>query len=210
MDRRAVVTMLLSLAATGCASDGGDSDGELHEVDYTRPLYDEAHFVPGVPSGTLRRGHRRQSVAYPTAEQPGTVVVDTQAHFLYLVQPEGKAIRYGIGIGRDGFLWKGRAIVGAKREWPNWTPPAEMIARDARLGAFSGVAGGMQGGTDNPLGARALYLHRDGRDTLYRIHGTTDAGAIGSAVTSGCVRMLNIDVIDLYRRVPNGATVVVL
>jgi lipoprotein-anchoring transpeptidase ErfK/SrfK len=208
IDRRAVVAMLLSVAATGCASDGGG--GELLEVDYARPLYDEAHFVPGVPSGTLLRKHRRQSVAYPTDEQAGTVVVDTSERFLYLVQPGGRAIRYGIGIGRDGFLWKGRATVGAKREWPAWTPPPEMIARDPRLGAFGGGAGGMEGRTDNPLGARALYLHRGGRDTLYRIHGTTDAGSIGSDVTSGCVRMLNVDVIDLYRRVPRGTTVVVL
>ncbi|MDN2581409.1 L,D-transpeptidase [Aquibium sp. ELW1220] len=208
VDRRAFVAMLLSFAAAGCASDG--ADGELLEVDYPRPVFEEAHFVPGVPSGVLRRKHRRQIVAYPTAEQQGTVVVDTGTRFLYLVHPGGRAIRYGIGIGRDGFLWKGRAIVGAKREWPTWTPPPEMIARDPRLGALGGAAGGMAGGTDNPLGARALYLHRDGRDTLYRIHGTTDAGSIGSDVTSGCVRMLNIDVIDLYRRVPQGATVVVL
>ncbi|WP_187972864.1 L,D-transpeptidase [Aquibium microcysteis] len=208
VDRRTFVAMVLSVAATGCASDG--TDGELLEVDYARPVFDEAHFVPGVPSGTLRRKHRRQVVAYLTAEQPGTVVVETGARFLYLVQPGGRAIRYGIGIGREGFLWKGRATVGAKRAWPTWTPPAEMIARDPRLGAFGGGAGGMSGGTDNPLGARALYLHRDGRDTLYRIHGTNDAGSLGSEVTAGCVRMLNVDVIDLYDRVPQGATVVVL
>jgi len=205
-NRRSALAMLLSVAVGGCASDGG----ELMDVDYARPLFDEAHFVPGVPSGTVPKKFRRQTVADPTGEPAGTVVVDTGARFLYLVQPGGRAIRYGIGIGRDGFRWKGRATVGAKREWPAWTPPPEMIARDPRLGAFGGAAGGMQGGTDNPLGARALYLHQDGRDTLYRIHGTTDAGSIGSDVTSGCVRMLNLDVIDLYGRVPRGATVVVI
>lgn len=198
--------MLLAIMATGCASD----DGELLDVDYARPLFDEAHFVPGVRSGTLPKTFRRQIVPDPTGEPAGTVVVDTGARLLYLVQPGGRAIRYGIGIGRDGFRWKGRATVGAKREWPTWTPPAEMIARDPRLGAFGGGAGGMPGGTDNPLGARALYLHQDGRDTLYRIHGTNDAGSIGSDVTAGCVRMLNLDVIDLYARVPRGATVVVV
>lgn len=206
IDRRALLAMFLSIAATGCASGGG----ELLDVDYARPLFDEEHFVPGIPAGTLRKEFRRQTVVYPTGERAGTVVVDTGKRFIYLVQPGGRAIRYGIGIGRDGFRWKGRATVGAKRAWPTWTPPPEMIAREPRLGAFGGGAGGMQGGTDNPLGARALYLHQDGRDTLYRIHGTTDAGSIGSGVTSGCVRMLNVDVIDLYQRVPKGAMVVVL
>ena len=141
----------------------------------------------------------RQVVNYATNEKPGTVVVDTRRHFLYLVMPGGKAMRYGIGVARTGFEWTGTHKVTAKREWPSWTPPAEMHARQPGLPKF------MEGGPNNPMGARALYLG----STLYRIHGTNEPWTIGHSVSSGCIRMTNEDVIDLYKRVPVGAHVVV-
>jgi lipoprotein-anchoring transpeptidase ErfK/SrfK len=150
---------------------------------------------------------QRQVVKFRTAEKPGTIVIDADRHFLYFVLPDFQAIRYGIGVGRDGFGWAGVVSVGRKAEWPTWTPPASMIERDPRLAEY---AGGMPGGPDNPLGARAIYLYEDGRDTIYRIHGTSEPWSIGLSVSSGCFRMVNEDVIDLYERVERGAKVIVL
>ena len=134
-------------------------------------------------------------------------MVDPGQRYLYLVQGNGKAIRYGIGVGREGFGWNGEATIQRKQQWPWWYPPVEMQARDERARRY---ANGMEGGPSNPLGARALYLYKGGRDTLYRIHGTNEPQSIGRAVSSGCIRMLNADVIDLYDRVPIGTRVVVL
>ncbi|WP_417579963.1 L,D-transpeptidase [Pelagibacterium sp.] len=142
----------------------------------------------------------RQVISYRTSEAPGTVIVDTRQHYLFLVMPNGKAMRYGIGVARTGFEWSGTHRVSAKREWPSWTPPAEMHARQPGLPQF------MPGGPNNPMGARALYLG----STLYRIHGTNEPWSIGRSVSSGCIRMTNEDVIDLYGRVPVGAKVVVV
>lgn len=142
----------------------------------------------------------RQVVNFSTSEAPGTVIVDTRQHFLFYVMPEGKAMRYGIGVARVGFEWRGTERVSSKREWPSWTPPAEMHARQPGLPRF------MEGGPNNPMGARALYLG----STLYRIHGTNEPWTIGQSVSSGCIRMTNQDVIDLYGRVPVGAKVVVI
>ena len=149
----------------------------------------------------------RQVVADPTGERPGTVVIDTASRFLYLVRDDGQAMRYGVGIGREGFSWSGRATIAYKRAWPTWTPPAEMIVREPELEPYRH---GMPPGIDNPLGARALYIFQDGRDTLYRLHGNQDERAIGKAVSSGCVRLLQQDVIDLYERVPGGTPIVVV
>jgi lipoprotein-anchoring transpeptidase ErfK/SrfK len=143
---------------------------------------------------------QRQIVSYRGNERPGTIVVDTNDKFLYLVQEGGRAIRYGIGVGRPGFEWAGRKTVSMKREWPSWRPPAEMLKRRPDLPRF------MEGGPDNPLGARALYLG----SSLYRIHGTNEPHTIGQAVSSGCIRMLNEDVVDLYKRVKVGTTVIVI
>ena len=162
--------------------------------------YYQAH--GGVPAD-----FRRQVVDFRTAEKPGTIIIDGNRHFLYLVLPGFKAIRYGIGVGREGFGWAGIVNVGRKVEWPTWTPPAEMIARDPKAAKY---AGGMPGGPDNPLGARALYLFEGNRDTIYRIHGTTEPWSIGLDISSGCIRMNNEDVIDLYNRVEVGAKVIVL
>ena len=142
----------------------------------------------------------RQEVAYPGREVPGTIIVDTENKFLYLIEDGGRALRYGIGVGRPGFLWAGIKTVTAKREWPDWRPPAQMIARRPDLPRF------MPGGIDNPLGARALYLG----SSLYRIHGSNEPWTIGSNVSSGCIRMRNEDVTDLYGRVKVGTKVVVI
>jgi lipoprotein-anchoring transpeptidase ErfK/SrfK len=142
----------------------------------------------------------RLEVAYPGREAPGTIIVDTANKFLYLIETDGRALRYGIGVGRPGFLWAGVKTVTAKREWPDWRPPAEMLARRPDLPRF------MPGGIDNPLGARALYLG----SSLYRIHGSNEPGTIGTNVSSGCIRMRNEDVTDLYQRVKVGTKVVVI
>jgi lipoprotein-anchoring transpeptidase ErfK/SrfK len=141
-----------------------------------------------------------QSVAYAGREKPGTIVIDTPQHFLYLVEPGGTARRYGIGVGRPGFTWAGTKEISAKREWPDWRPPAEMLQRRPDLPSF------MAGGPENPLGARAMYLG----SSLYRIHGSNEPWTIGTEVSSGCIRMRNEDVIDLYDRVKVGTVVVVI
>ncbi|MCJ2125269.1 L,D-transpeptidase [Methylobacterium sp. J-077] len=144
--------------------------------------------------------YRRQEVAFAGPQRPGTIVIDTSAKHLYLVQPGQRALRYGIGVGRPGFAWSGLKTVSRKAEWPDWTPPAEMLARRPDLPRH------MAGGPANPLGARALYLG----SSLYRIHGTNEPGTIGQSVSSGCIRMMNEDVVDLYERVPVGTRVEVL
>lgn len=143
---------------------------------------------------------RRQVVTYATHETPGTIIIDTPNTYLYLITGNGRAIRYGIGVGRDGFTWSGIQTISKKTEWPNWTPPAEMIARQPYLPRF------MAGGLGNPLGARALYLG----GTVYRIHGTNAPETIGTHVSSGCIRLTNADVTDLYSRVNVGTKVIVL
>ncbi len=153
-----------------------------------------------VGNKTTSPQYLRQIVAYRTNERPGTVIVNTAEKFLYLVLPGNRALRYGVGVAREGFEWTGTNRVSAKREWPGWTPPAEMRLREPELPAF------MPGGPDNPLGARALYLG----STLYRIHGTNQAWTIGQNVSSGCIRLTNQDVEDLYNRVRLGAKVIVL
>ena len=143
---------------------------------------------------------------YQTDEAPGTIIVDTQAKFLYYIMPDGKAMRYGIGVGREGFGWSGTARVAMKREWPTWTPPSAMIKRQPELAKFRN---GMDPGLKNPLGARALYLFNKGGDTGYRLHGTPEWWTIGKAMSSGCIRLMNQDIIDLYDRAEQGAKVIV-
>ena len=151
----------------------------------------------------------RQEVPYMTSERPGTLVIDTPQHFLYLVLEGGRALRYGIGVGKDeSLVFRGTATIGRKAEWPRWTPTRAMIAREPeRYGPY---AGGMEGGPTNPLGPRALYLYKNGADTLFRLHGTTEPYTIGTNVSSGCIRLMNQDIIDLYARVPTGSRVVVI
>lgn len=163
--------------------------------------------MPAVPVSELKARNARQLVSYQGSEPPGTIVVDTPNRFLYLVQENGKALRYGVGVGKEGLAFEGSATIQRKAEWPHWTPTSDMIKRDPdRYGPWKK---GMDGGEKNPLGARALYLFKNNQDTLYRIHGTNEPSTIGHAVSSGCIRMVNQDVIDLYNRVPKGAKVVV-
>ena len=171
---------------------------------YVDAIPDRPFDVPVVDLSRLHPSLRRQRVWYDGPGRPGTVVVDTGARFLYLVGRDGSALRYGIGVGRQGFSWSGTAQIRRKARWPSWRPPATMRRRRPDLPAF------MEGGLDNPLGARALYLYQGGRDTLYRIHGTNEPWSIGQAVSSGCIRLLNQDIYDLYERVPVGTTVMVL
>jgi lipoprotein-anchoring transpeptidase ErfK/SrfK len=151
----------------------------------------------------------KQIVSYPTNEAPGTIVINTSERRLYYVLDGGQAIKYGVGVGRQGFQWSGVAKVGGKREWPAWHPPQEMIEREL-IKYGRQLPSRMEGGPGNPLGARALYLYENGRDTLYRIHGTNEPRSIGLATSSGCIRMLNEEVIDLYNRVNMGAKVIVV
>jgi lipoprotein-anchoring transpeptidase ErfK/SrfK len=168
------------------------------ERDYSN-LEDQPGFVPNEADEQLPPQFQRQMVFYRTNEPPGTIVVHTAERFLYLVQGNGRAMRYGIGVGREGFQWQGLLKISRKQEWPDWTPPPEMIARQPYLPRF------MAGGPGNPMGARALYLGA----TVYRIHGTNQPHTIGGAVSSGCFRLVNNDVMDLYERVPVGTKVVV-
>ena len=171
---------------------------------------DEGRTLPAIPYSRIEPRFLRHEVSYQTQEAPGTIVVDTRENYLYLVQPEGRAIRYGVGLGKDGFAWSGRGTVQWKAKWPRWTPPSEMVARQPELRQFAASEGGANPGLNNPLGARALYIFKDGKDTLYRVHGTPDWQSVGKATSSGCVRMLNQDVIDLYERVPASASIVVI
>ena len=177
------------------------------------PVNGEPFAVPAVRLSDIDPQYLRKRVNVQTDEAPGTIIINAQNRFLYFVEGGGRAIRYGVGVGRQGFGWSGVATVKNKQEWPDWYPPKEMIARQAELRRQlselqSGL--GMPGGPRNPLGARAMYLWQDNKDTLYRIHGTFEPWTIGQNVSSGCIRMINQDVMDLYERVPLGAKVVVL
>jgi lipoprotein-anchoring transpeptidase ErfK/SrfK len=168
---------------------------------------DGAFSIPALPVEQIPEEFRRQTVAYVSDHAPGTIIVNPAAkHLLFITGPD-QAIRYGIAVGKAGFEWSGEAVVSGRRTWPNWTPPPEMIARKPELAKW---AGGQPGGPDNPLGARALYLTTNGVDYGYRIHGTPEWKSIGRNASSGCIRMINQDVIDLYARVPEGARVIVM
>lgn len=173
------------------------------------PVESEPHRIPAVAVDKVNPIYLRQQVPTPPhiRAKPETIVVDPANRFLYLVQAGGTSMRYGIGVGKQGFSWTGTAVIKDKRAWPKWFPPKEMQERDLRARSY---ADGMEGGLDNPLGARALYLYVGNEDTLYRLHGTAEQTSIGRAVSSGCIRLFNQDVIDLYQRVPLGTRVVVL
>lgn len=171
------------------------------------PLPNEKFPVPAIDLRYLKPEYYRRVVDDPTGERPGTIVVDTASRYLYLVREGRQAIRYGAGIGRAGFEWSGRGYINHKREWPVWTPPSAMIQREPHLEQWRN---GQPGGLDNPLGARALYIFENGRDTIYRVHGSGEAWTIGDAVSSGCVRLLHHDVIDLYDRVSQGTPILVV
>ena len=174
-----------------------------------RAMPEEDFPIPAIDLSKVNKKFYRQLVDDPTGERPGTIVIDTSAYHLYLVMPDRKAMRYGVGLGRQGFTWSGRGVVQYKRRWPRWTPPAEMIARQPELEKYSAANGGQAPGIDNPLGARALYIFQDGQDTLYRLHGSPEYWSIGKAVSSGCVRLINQDIIDLYDRVSTPSPIFV-
>ncbi len=176
-------------------------------------LKDAGFVVPAVKPGQVDSAFLRKKVAYATKETPGTIVIDPANHYLYHVEEGGRATRYGVGVGREGFAWAGEATIKSKQEWPDWYPPKEMVERRPDLKKQltelqSGL--GMHGGPSNPLGARAMYLWQGDKDTLFRIHGTNEPWTIGQSQSSGCIRMINQDVMDLYENTPVGARVVVL
>ncbi len=162
--------------------------------------------VPQADLSKIPEEFHRQIVPFEGLETVGTIIVDPKARHLYHVRENGSAVRYGVGVGRAGFEWSGNATIGMKRRWPRWLPPIEMTQRDLKAAVW---LNGMPGGPENPLGARALYLYDNGVDTLYRIHGTNEPHSIGKAMSSGCIRMLNQDVANLFEQVPVGTSVVV-
>lgn len=213
MASRLALCLALSFALSACLEDpsltGGLSAPPEILVDETTyaARKDGAFTIPAVPVEKVPEAYHRQSVPYQTDQTPGTVIIDPSNRFLYLVTGKNRAIRYGISVGRAGFEWHGEAIISNRRSWPTWTPPPEMIDRDPKLEKWKN---GQPGGPSNPLGARALYLTTNGRDYGYRIHGTPDWWSIGRNASSGCIRMIHQDVIDLESRVINGARVIVL
>lgn len=209
---RVVVAAMLLALLSGCVTATGPSVAPSAAVPANvaaryGQVMNEKFDVAAVDPADLRPEYVRQLVDYKGSEAPGTIVVDPRDRFLYLVMENGKALRYGVGVGKEGLEFTGEARIGRKATWPHWTPTPNMIRREPDR--YAKWAGGMKGGATNPLGSRALYLHKDGKDTLFRIHGTNEPDTIGHAVSSGCIRMLNQDVIDLYSRVPVGANVVV-
>lgn len=169
---------------------------------------DRGTVIPALDLSKIDKRNLRKEVDYKTSQPAGTVIVDPYKRYLYLVMPNDRAMRYAVGVGRAGLTFNGSADIARKAQWPRWTPTANMIKRNPDH--FSKYANGLEGGIRNPLGARALYLHRDNQDTLYRIHGTNEPWSIGKAASSGCIRLFNQDIMDLYERVPRGAKVVVL
>ena len=199
--------MMLSRRAVLTGASAALVAAPLSIAGFAQSTEDDPFPLPPFNYNKIPEAFRPAVVNYTGRQWPGTVIVDTPARQLYLVLQGGKAMRWGCAVGKDGFRWAGLADVGRKVMWPRWTPPKEMIARSPEKAKW---ANGMPGGPENPLGARALYLFQNGNDTLYRIHGTTDPMSIGHNASSGCIRMINQDVVELYRRVPIGSRVVVL
>lgn len=199
------ITVLLS----GCASTSGVVEAKFSTTPaaYAQQI-DGPYIIPAVDTSGIDSAMLRQRVNYPTGEPVGTVIVDTAARYLYLVEDGGKAMRYGIGVGKEGLAFADTAIIRRKAEWPHWRPTKNMMDREPAR--YRHLASGMVGGLGNPLGPRALYLYQGDRDTLFRIHGTTEPETIGGAVSSGCIRLINQDIVDLYNRVKIGSRVVVI
>lgn len=193
------------LALPMLAACAGGTQKQPQVVPGYEGVQDGEFFIEPVSPKYLQDGNSRTEVAYTGPEAPGTVVVDTFARKLYLVGEGGTATRYPIAVGREGLSFRGTGVVGRKAEWPSWQPTANMIR--TRPDLYAAYAGGLPGGLQNPLGARALYLYRGGRDTMFRIHGTSDAASVGHATSAGCIRLFNQDAIDLYNRVPDGTRV---
>ena len=216
--RRSALFGFLMLGVAGCTTASETTAGiDPLVLQMYGPVEGEPFKIPAIPVGRADPQYIRQTVTTPANiahEPPGTVVVDPQNKFLYLVQDGGRSLRYGIGVGKAGFAWAGDAVIQDKQHWPKWHPPPEMQARDTFQKMYPDFArkypNGMDGSPKNPLGSRALYLYSNNKDTLYRIHATNDWTSIGNSVSSGCIRMWNQDVMDLYDRVGLGTKVVVL
>ena len=191
--RRGFVLGSLALMLSGCSTTTTDGPPLGYRVFGSDPDVDPRY--------------RRQEVAYSGGEPPGTIVVDTGARFLYFVEADGLATRYGVAVGEEGLSFKGEATIGRKAEWPSWKPTDDMIARKPHLAQY---AEGVPGGPSNPLGAAALYLYQGGQDTMFRLHGTNAPWSIGNAVSNGCIRLTNANIVDLYARTRVGTRVVVI
>ena len=202
--RSGAAAIALTVFASQAQAAGPQFDLNTLFAPLTQGNIEQANVQTDVAIAPSVAGTTRTVMRDPTDEKPGTITVDTKNRWLYLSMENGEAVRYDIGVGRDGFAWSGQAYIGRRAEWPTWTPPVEMIKRRPDIPHF------MKGGIDNPLGARAMYLYTAKGDTMFRIHGTNEPDTIGQAVSSGCIRLLNADVIDLYSRVKVGAHVVVL
>lgn len=217
--RRAFLVGASALTLAGCVSTRQPTTALVQDVakpvqPVTPLMYaalpDEQFPIPEVDVSQIDERWWRTDVDYPTDNKVGTVIVDTPNRYLYHVKANGTATRYGVGVGRDGFAWQGRGHIAYKRKWPRWNPPNEMVARQPALKPYSIANGGMPPGLRNPLGSRALYIHEGNRDTIYRIHGSPEFRSIGKAVSSGCIRLLNQDVIHLAENVRDGSTIVVI
>lgn len=203
---RCALALAAALALSACANpDGNPSRLAAGAVDGYGRIQDGVHTLPAVDPQYLQGVNRRARVDYTGPDAPGTIVVDPHAKFLYLVQQGGQAIRYPIAVGREGRGFTGRATVRRKAAWPGWTPTANMLRTEPEI--YGPFARGIPGGKASPMGARALYLYRGGRDTYYRIHGTNDLGSIGNSGSAGCIRLFNHDIINLAEQVPIGAQV---
>ncbi|WP_127754411.1 L,D-transpeptidase [Devosia sp. 1566] len=207
--RRFLVGAAAGLGAVGlagCASSGTDMSLAEAKLAYG-PLPQERFPVPAVNVSKINPKYLRRIVRYDTAEAPGTIIIDPRNYYVYRIEGEGNATRYGANVGRQGFLWSGDAYIGRKAEWPVWTPPREMIARQPEVAKY---AGGMPPGLGNPLGARTLYLYQNGTYTLYTIYSTIMPETIGKGISSGCIGLLTQDMVHLYERTPVKTKVVVL
>ena len=202
LPRLVAIAALVTL--TACASTPTAPVGPAITPGY-EAIQDGAFFIQPVDKSYLSMGNKREEVAYTAGDAPGTIVVDVYSRKLYYVLDGARAIRYGIAVGREGLAFRGSGNIGRKEEWPSWTPTRNMVR--TRPDLYAAFAGGLPGGLENPLGARALYLYRGGRDSLFRIHGTIDNASIGRATSAGCIRLFNQDAIDLYNRVGLGTPV---
>ena len=203
-------SFMLGAAALGALTLGGCVAGGMSVAEAERvygPLPDERFPVPAVDVSKIDPKYYRRTVRYDSKEAPGTIIVDPRNHYVYRIEGDNMATRYGVSVGRAGFLWSGDAYIGRKAEWPVWTPPREMIERQPEVAKY---AGGMPPGLDNPLGARTLYLYQDGVYTLYTLYSTRVAETIGKGISSGCIGLLTQDMMDLYARTPVDTKVIVL
>ena len=198
--------MLMAVAGLAAAMMAGEVPAQTSAS--ARQQTTASDVAPSVRNRAVPEKYKRRMVRFSTNEAPGTIIVDTNNKFLYYVEGRNRATRYGIGVGREGFGWSGVVKIGRKAEWPSWTPPAEMRRREAARGHILPAV--QKGGPDNPLGARAMYLYKGGRDTIFRIHGTNQPWSIGLNLSSGCIRMMNKDVEHLYARAPVGSKVIVI